>query len=170
MSAPRERTREIQVLRIAGFQGMRGERCQRGRGTVEPYSACPLTGPMPRATYCPLRVETDLPCPLLLPLPLPPLPPWLLGWSGEKEDSLIPGKSRQTGWDLLTGPPSCLGKALEESHPLARIRCEGPCGLWFQVGEDWPWSIPLKRERLPSTSAQVCLTPVPLDFSAHSSL
>lgn len=37
---------------------------------MEPYLARPLTGPVPRATHCPLRVDTDLPC--HLPLPLPP--------------------------------------------------------------------------------------------------
>lgn len=43
--------------------------------TVEPYSACPLTGLVLRVTHCPPRVKTDLL--YLLPLLCPPVFPGL---------------------------------------------------------------------------------------------
>ena len=81
---------------------------------MEAYSACLLTGSVPRATCYPLRVETDLPC----PLPLPSLGSGL-GW-GETAGLCYSRQILADGSEPVHRSPSCLGQALGEGCPLAR--------------------------------------------------
>lgn len=133
----RGRTGGTHVLRISSL-------CQRGRGTMEAYSACPLTGSVPRATCYPLRVETELPCPLPLPL-ASPLPGF---WAGVGRNSrtllLQTNFGRWVGTCSQATQLSRAGAGGGVSTGQKGVKGPGVSGLGLgRVGQGWP----LKRER-----------------------
>lgn len=77
-----------------------------------------------------------------------------LGRSGR---TVIPGKSRQAGGNLLTGTPSCQRQVLEEGYPLARNGCEGPTVSGFGLDRTGCGLSHWREKSLTPTSALIHL-------------